>query len=93
MLTLVAFIAWERRALAPMLPLSFFRTRAFAAASSTSVLAYSGLFGALFLTGQLLQIGLGASPSQAGLQLLPLTAARIVTAPIAGALSDRPCHV
>jgi MFS family permease len=86
---LVAFVIWEQRAPAPMLPLGFFRARAFAAASATSVLAYSGLFGALFLVGQLLQTGLGVSPLSAGLGLLPLTAVMIITAPVAGALCDR----
>jgi EmrB/QacA subfamily drug resistance transporter len=88
-LTLAAFIAWERRAAAPMLPLGFFRTRAFAAASAASLLAYGGLFGALFIIGQLLQTGLGASPLHAGLGLLPMTGAMIVAAPAAGVLSDR----
>jgi EmrB/QacA subfamily drug resistance transporter len=86
---LAAFLAWERRAAAPMLPLAFFRTRAFATASATAALAYSGIFGTLFLLGQLLQTGLGASPLHAGIGLLAMTAAMVITAPIAGRLSDR----
>jgi EmrB/QacA subfamily drug resistance transporter len=86
---LAAFIIWEQRAPAPMLPLNFFRVRAFAAASATSMLAYSGLFGALFLIGQLLQTGLGASPLRAGIGLLAMTAAMVITAPVAGRLCDR----
>jgi EmrB/QacA subfamily drug resistance transporter len=86
---LAGFAAWEARAPAPMLPLSFFRTRAFAAAGAVAVVAYGGIFGALFLLGQLLQTGFGASPLHAGLGLLPLTGAMVATAPWAGALSDR----
>ncbi|HWH94200.1 MAG TPA: DHA2 family efflux MFS transporter permease subunit [Baekduia sp.] len=88
-LALAGFIAWEQRAPAPMLPLAFFGARAFATAGAISALAYGGLFGALFLIGQLLQTGFGADPLRAGLGLLPMTAAMIVTAPAAGALSDR----
>ena len=86
---LAGVLAWEARAPAPMLPLGFFRARAFAAAAAVAVAAYSGLFGALFLLGQLLQSGYGASPLHAGLGLLPLTGAMVLVAPGAGALSDR----
>jgi MFS family permease len=89
MLAMAAFAAWERRAPAPMLPLRFFRARAFAAASLASLLAYFGLLGAIFLIGQLLQSGLGATPLEAGLGLLPWTAVVVVTVPAAGALCDR----
>jgi EmrB/QacA subfamily drug resistance transporter len=87
--TLVAFASWEQRAPAPMLPLSFFRVPTFAAASATTLVAYSGLFGALFMLGQLLQSGFGHDPLHAGLGLVPMTGAMVFTAPAAGALSDR----
>jgi hypothetical protein len=86
---LVGFVAWERRAAAPMLPLTFFRAREFSAASAVSLIAYFGMLGALFLIGQLLQTGLGASPLRAGLGLLAMTGAMAATAPVAGALCDR----
>jgi len=84
-----AFIAWERRAPAPMLPLGLFRARGFAAANLVSFFMYAGLFGALFLMSQLLQTALGYSPLQAGLRLLPWTAPPMIVAPVAGALADR----
>jgi EmrB/QacA subfamily drug resistance transporter len=86
---LAAFVAWERRAPAPMLPMRFFRSRGFAAGSGAALLGYLGMLGALFEIGQLMQTGLGASPLGAGLRLLPMTVAMMVTAPVAGALSDR----
>ena len=86
---LAGFAAWQTRARAPMLPPEFFRARAFSAAGVTAVAAYSGIFGALFLLGQLLQTGFGASPLHAGLELLPMTGAMVLVAPSAGALSDR----
>jgi EmrB/QacA subfamily drug resistance transporter len=84
-----AFLAWERRARTPMLPLALFRDRGFAGANAVSFCMYAGLFGALFLMSQFLQIGLGHSPLGAGLRLLPWTATPMLIAPLAGALADR----
>jgi MFS family permease len=86
---IAAFVAWELRAPAPMVPMRFFRAPGFAGAIAASLLAYFGLFGALFLIGQLLQTGLGATPLHAGLGLLPMTGAMALTAPAAGAVCDR----
>jgi len=46
---LAGFVAWELRAPAPMLPLRFFRNRAFAAANGVSLAMSFGIFGAIFL--------------------------------------------
>jgi EmrB/QacA subfamily drug resistance transporter len=84
-----AFLAWERRAPSPMLPLSLFRDRTFASANAVSFFSYASLFGTLFLMAQFLQIALGHSPLGAGIRMLPWTAAPMVIAPLAGALSQR----
>jgi MFS family permease len=84
-----AFVAWERRTLEPMLPLTMFGNRTFASASAVSFFMYGGLFGALFLMSQLLQNALGYGPLAAGVRLLPWTVTPMVIAPIAGALADR----
>jgi EmrB/QacA subfamily drug resistance transporter len=86
---LAAFIAWESRAPHPMIPLQLFARRGFAAANGVSFFLYAGLFGALFLMSQLLQTGLGYSPLQAGLRLLPWTVPPMFIAPLAGSLADR----
>ena len=83
------FLAWERRASYPMLPLALFRQRGFTTANAVSFFMYAGLFGALFLMAQFLQTALGDSPLQAGIRLLPWTATPMVIAPIAGGLADR----
>jgi nitrate/nitrite transporter NarK len=88
-LALVLFVAWELRAPAPMLPMRFFRSRAFAAANVAALLMYAALFGALFLVTQLLQTGLGATPLEAGLRLLPMVVMPMLLAPVGGVLSDR----
>ena len=85
----VAFLAWERRARSPMLPLGLFRRPGFAAANGVSFFMYAGLFGALFLMAQFLQTALGNSPLVAGLRILPWTATPMLVAPIAGGLADR----
>jgi EmrB/QacA subfamily drug resistance transporter len=84
-----AFVLWELRAPAPMLPMRFFRSRAFAAANLASLFMFFGMFGAIFLLAQFLQTVQGYSPLDAGLRILPWTAMPIFIAPIAGALSDR----
>ncbi|HTX70420.1 MAG TPA: DHA2 family efflux MFS transporter permease subunit [Thermoleophilia bacterium] len=84
-----AFVLWERRASEPMVPLRFFRNRAFSAANVTSLLMSFGMFGSIFLLAQFFQIVQGYTPLQAGLRTLPWTAMPIIVAPIAGMLSDR----
>jgi EmrB/QacA subfamily drug resistance transporter len=88
-LLLLGFVAWERRAPEPMLPLRLFRSPTFAAANTTGFLMVAALFGAAFLVSQYFQIGLGFSPLGTGVRLLPWTATPIFVAPTAGVLSDR----
>ena len=72
-LLLAAFVAWELRAEAPMLPMHFFRTRAFAATNGVSLSMYFGTFGSIFLLSQFFQVVQHYSPLQAGLRMLPWT--------------------
>src|ERR671912_120958 len=88
-LLMAAFVAWEARAKEPMLPLRFFKDRAFAAANGASLAMYFGMFGSVFLLSQFFQTAQGYSPLEAGLRVLPWTAMPMIVAPIAGALSDR----
>ncbi|MFL6126351.1 DHA2 family efflux MFS transporter permease subunit [Actinophytocola sp.] len=79
-----AFVAWERRAATPMLPLGFFRSRGFTAVNAVAFLFSAGVFGAVFLLAQFFQVSLGASPLEAGLRTLPWTMAPMLVAPLAG---------
>ena len=88
-LLLAAFVAWELRSPEPMLPMRFFRDRAFAAANGASLLMYFGMFGSIFLLSQFFQTAQGYSPLGAGLRILPWTLMPMFVAPVAGALSDR----
>jgi EmrB/QacA subfamily drug resistance transporter len=84
-----AFVAWERRARTPMLPLRLFRSRAFSAGNAAIFFLNATLTGAIFFTAQYHQVALGAGPLGAGLRLLPWGIAPFLIAPRAGALADR----
>ena len=82
-LLVIAFIAWELRARQPMLPMRFFRSRAFSAGNAAIFFTFASLFGAVFFFAQLLQTALGYGPLGAGLRLMVWTATFITIAPVA----------
>ena len=84
-----AFVAWERRAPAPMLPLRLFRSRAFSATNGVSLIMNFGIFGSIFLLAQFLQTVQGYSAFDAGVRTLPWTLMPMFVAPLAGLYSDR----
>ncbi|MDX2968854.1 DHA2 family efflux MFS transporter permease subunit [Kribbella solani] len=86
---LAAFIGWERRTAAPMLPLRLFSVRSFSVVNVVSFTFAVGVFGSVFLLAQFFQVVQGYSPYQSGVRTLPWTAAPLVVAPIAGLIVDR----
>jgi EmrB/QacA subfamily drug resistance transporter len=88
-LLVAGFLAWERRARYPMLPLAYFRRRAFSTANAVIFFQFMSLIGSLFFITQLFQIGLGYSPLGAGLRILVWMAMPMLVAPVAGALADK----
>src|SRR5919199_777610 len=70
---LTAFVAWELRAPAPMLPMRFFRSRAFAATNGVSLAMYFGVFGSIFLLAQFFQVVQHYTPLEAGIRTPPWT--------------------
>jgi MFS family permease len=72
-----------------MLPMRFFRSRAFSASNGVSLAMYFGVFGSIFLLAQFFQVVQHLSPLQAGIRTLPWTGMPMIVAPIAGLLSDR----
>jgi MFS family permease len=89
LLVLAAFLAWERRAAAPMIPTRLFRDLQFSAVNATAFLAYGAIFSATFLMSQYFQMSLGYGPLATGLRFLPWTATPLFIAPLAGALADK----
>lgn len=69
-----AFLLAERRSRHPMLPLSLFRDRVFAASTVVSATSALVFYGLLFVCGLYFQQVRGYPPVRAGLALLPLTA-------------------
>jgi EmrB/QacA subfamily drug resistance transporter len=86
---LAAFVGWELRAPRPMLPMRFFRSRAFSATNGLSFAMFFGTFGSIFLLSQFFQTAQGLGPFEAGVRTLPWTAMPMIVAPIAGALVSK----
>lgn len=85
----IAFIRWEMRARAPMLPMRFFRVRAFTLANASNFCLFASLYGTTFMLAQYLQNSIGYGPLAAGLRLVPWTAMLLIFAPVAGSLADK----
>ncbi|GAB3385884.1 MFS transporter [Humibacter soli] len=83
---LLAFVWWETRATAPLLPLRLFRNRSFSVANLVGVAFSFGIFGAVFILIQFLQVVQGHTPLEAGLMTMPWTLAPMVIAPLTGAV-------
>ncbi|RFU23229.1 MDR family MFS transporter [Geodermatophilus marinus] len=87
---LVAFVLAERSyGEDALLPLRLFRNRSFTVAGMGSVVMGAGMFGGLLLLPQYLQIVQGASPTAAGLQMLPLVAGIMAGAMSSGVAISR----
>jgi EmrB/QacA subfamily drug resistance transporter len=84
-----AFVAWERRTPEPMIPMSFFRSRAFSAGNLAIFMVFGSLFAEVYFFSQFLQNGLGYDVLEAGLRLMPWTGTFLLVGPAAGALTDR----
>jgi EmrB/QacA subfamily drug resistance transporter len=84
-----AFIGWEWRTPAPMMPLRMFANRNFTIGNLTTLLLYSGLgVATFFLVVFIQQVG-GYTPIEAGLALLPITVVVLSLSRRFGALADR----
>jgi MFS family permease len=88
-LLLTAFITVERRSAAPMLPLALFRIPAFTGTALVAFAQSVALYPLLLFVAIYLQNGLGLSPTETGLRILPLTLVLVVVAPISGRLTNR----
>lgn len=88
-LAMAAFPLIERRASAPLIPLSLFRSAQFTGANLVTLAVYTGLGGALFLLALQLQESLGYSALAAGLAFLPFTVIMLLLSGRIGALAQR----
>ncbi len=88
-LGLAAFLVREHRAAAPMLPLSLFTERQFAATNAVTFIVYAALTGATFLLPVVLQVVSGYSPLASGLEFVPLTVIMLALSARSGQLAAR----
>jgi len=86
---LAAFVAWERRAREPMMPLSLFSVRNFTVGNLTTLCLYAGLSVATFFVVLYVQQVGGYTPLEAGTALLPLTILMFTLSRRFGTLADR----
>jgi EmrB/QacA subfamily drug resistance transporter len=86
---LPAWVLIESRASAPMLDLSIFRNRLFAAASGAAFVNGLSRFALMFVFVFYFQGPQGDDPITAGIKLAPLAAGMLVSSPIAGLWADR----
>ncbi|WP_084614489.1 MDR family MFS transporter [Nakamurella lactea] len=76
----LAFIAIERRAADPVIPLSLFRSRIFVNATAIGFVLGLGMFAALAFLPTFLQMSSGTSAAASGLLMLPLMGGLMITA-------------
>jgi len=86
---LAAFLIREHRASSPMLPLSIFAERQFAATNAVTFIVYAALTGATFLLPVVLQVVSGYSPLASGLAFVPLTVIMLALSARSGQLASR----
>jgi MFS family permease len=79
----------ERRSRAPMLDLTIFRNRLFAAASAAAFINGLARFALMFLFVFYFQGAQGNSPITAGIKLMPLAVGMLIASPLAGIYADR----
>jgi EmrB/QacA subfamily drug resistance transporter len=89
---LVGFVAWERRAREPILPLDLFRNRTFAASQVALFFIGSAMFGTILYIPLFVQGVLGESATSSGAILTPLMLALIGASVLAGQIVSRTGH-
>jgi DHA2 family methylenomycin A resistance protein-like MFS transporter len=89
---LIAFVRVEQLIPDPLLPLGYFRSRAYAAANGAGLVMGFVMFSILFLFALYFQQVAGDSPVQGGLSFIPLCGAFAIVGPIVGRLVHRVGH-
>ncbi|MFD4178002.1 MDR family MFS transporter [Streptomyces anulatus] len=86
---LVAFIAVERRAVEPVLPLKLFRTRTFALVAVISFVIGFAMFGAMTYLPTFLQVVHDITPTMSGVHMLPMVFGLLITSTGSGQIVSR----
>ncbi|MEM7376061.1 MAG: MFS transporter, partial [Pseudomonadota bacterium] len=86
---LLAFVAWERHAVAPILPAHFLANREFVLLNAYCLFVFTAFMSLLFLVPYVMVTSLGLSASQAALNMLPLGICISLMARPIGGWADR----
>ncbi|MGW2119580.1 DHA2 family efflux MFS transporter permease subunit [Streptomyces zhihengii] len=86
---LVAFVAVERRAAEPVLPLKLFRIRTFTLVAVISFIIGFAMFGAMTYLPTFLQVVRDVSPTMSGVHMLPMVFGMLLTSTLSGQLVSR----
>ncbi|WP_328909945.1 MFS transporter [Streptomyces sp. NBC_00234] len=86
---LVAFVAVERRAVEPVLPLKLFRIRTFSLVAVISFIVGFAMFGAMTYLPTFLQVVHGISPTMSGVHMLPMVFGMLITSTGSGQVVSR----
>ncbi len=92
LLSLGYFMYWQMQIPNPLLNLRVFSYSQFSVAALVSFIFGAGLYGSTYLVPLFLQIVQGATPTVAGLTLMPAGLALAVVFPYAGRLADMMSH-
>ncbi|MEU1184061.1 MDR family MFS transporter [Streptomyces sp. NPDC005820] len=85
----VAFVAVERRAAEPVLPLKLFRIRTFTLSAVISFIVGFAMFGAMTYLPTFLQVVQGVSPTMSGVHMLPMVAGMLLSSTGSGQIVSR----
>ncbi|MFF3497826.1 DHA2 family efflux MFS transporter permease subunit [Streptomyces sp. NPDC003247] len=85
----VAFVAVERRAAEPVLPLKLFRVRTFTLSAVISLVVGFAMFGAMTYLPTFLQVVHGVSPTMSGVYMLPMVAGLLLSSTVSGQIVSR----
>ncbi|MCW8219943.1 MULTISPECIES: MDR family MFS transporter [Streptomyces] len=89
---LVAFVATERRAVEPVLPLKLFRIRTFTLVAVISFVIGFAMFGAMTYLPTFLQVVHGITPTLSGVHMLPMVFGLLITSTGSGQIVSRTGH-
>ncbi|MBD0837349.1 MULTISPECIES: MDR family MFS transporter [unclassified Streptomyces] len=85
----VAFVAVERRAAEPVLPLKLFRVRTFTLSAVISFVVGFAMFGAMTYLPTFLQVVQGVSPTMSGVHMLPMVLGLLLSSTVSGQIVSR----
>ncbi|MGW2599673.1 DHA2 family efflux MFS transporter permease subunit [Streptomyces klenkii] len=91
-LLLVPFVAVERRAAEPVLPLGLFRIHAFSLCSVIGFVVGFAMFGSMTYLPTFLQVVQGVSPTLSGVHMLPMVAGLLIASTGSGQIVSRTGH-